>query len=100
MNHEDKTGGNELTKIREQLVQIKLILAAILLLLLAPLIGPGPVFKLILFGLLGLAAIYAGLLSFEGLVRRKVGHDWGEAHLASFVDDKDVLEPNNSGDTR
>jgi hypothetical protein len=79
-------GENELKKIREQLFQIKLILVAILLLLLAPFVGPGPVLQMILIGLMGLAAIYAGLLTFDGLVKRKVGQDWGEAQLASFLD--------------
>jgi len=103
MKSEEKRGAgeNELKKIRAQLVQIKLLLVAILLLLLAPLIGPGPIVELVLVGLLGLGAIYAGLRTFEGLVKRKVGQDWSEAQLASYLDDSETSsESENSGGPR
>ena len=87
-------------QIQSQLVQIKLLLTAILLLLLAPFVGPSPILQTILIGLIGLAAIYAGLWTFERLVKRKVGQDWSEAQLASFLDGNATQDSNDSTESR
>jgi di/tricarboxylate transporter len=87
-------------QIRGHLVQIKLLLVVILLLLLAPILGPVPLLQLFLIGLIGLATIYLGLRTFDWLVKRNVGQDWGEARLASFLDDTDNPDSDDSREPR
>lgn len=79
-----------------QLVQIKLLLVIILLLLLLPVIGVGPIYRIGLIGLAGLATIYLGLWTFERLVKRKIGHNWSDAQLASFIKETDSQDSRDS----
>lgn len=93
-------GEGELKRIREQLFQIKLLLVAIFLTLLLPIIGPGLIVQLLFIGILGLAAIYAGLRTFESLVKRKVGQNWSDEQFASLLDKADSPDADDSAQHR
>ncbi len=97
-NQKNETFARELAQIRAQLVQIKFLLAGILALAIGVLVGPGPVFTLMGFGVIVLGTVYVGLWVFEGIVNRRIDHDWSDARLASMAEDAEKNRQEDSGE--